>query len=59
MSGSSAWARGDEHARGRGDEHARGEGRGYGAPEPLTMVAVALGAGTVGLAAWRVRRKRS
>jgi hypothetical protein len=35
------------------------QGHGYGAPEPVTMIGVALGASAVGLAAWRVRRKRS
>ena len=48
-----AWA--SDH-RGRGDE--RGHHGGYGAPEPVTMVGLALGAGAVGVAAWRKRRKR-
>ena len=59
LAGSSAWARGDEQGNenGQGQNH---DGKGsYGAPEPITMVAIALGAGTVGLAAWRARRKRS
>ena len=62
LSGSSALARGDdERGNGNGNGNAYGHEKksGYGAPEPITMLAVALGAGTVGLAAWRARRKRS
>ncbi len=62
LSGSSALARGDD-ARGNGNGNGNAYGHekhgGYGAPEPITVVAVALGAGTVGLAAWRARRKRA
>ena len=62
LSGSFALARGDdERGNGNGNGNAYGHEKksGYGAPEPITMLAVALGAGTVGLAAWRARRKRS
>jgi hypothetical protein len=67
MSGGAAWARHAERGRfeierddGRKGEH-RHEGREgvFGAPEPFTVVGVALGAGVAGLAAWRARRKRS
>ncbi len=66
LSGSSAWAGGqDTRNEGRGRDHGhergngRGEGHGYGAPEPVTMIGVALGASAAGLAGWRARRKRS
>ena len=68
VSGGAAWARHAEHGRGfqidrddgreGGDRH-EGRARGYGAPEPVTMVGLALGTGAAGLVAWRVRRKRS
>jgi hypothetical protein len=65
--GGTAWARHAERGRfeidrgdGRkGDDKHEGHEGGYGAPEPVTMVGLALGAGAAGLAAWRVRRKRS
>ena len=64
LSGSSALARGDDergngNGNGNGNAYGHEKKSGYGAPEPITMLAVALGAGTVGLAAWRARRKRS
>lgn len=41
-------------------DHGRGKERhgGYGAPEPVTMVGLALGATAIGGAAWRKWRKR-
>ena len=35
-----------------------GGGGSKGAPEPTTLVALGLGAGIIGLAAWRARRRR-
>ncbi len=43
---------------GQQDDGPRGGGGGYGAPEPVTTVALALGAGAAGVAAWRRRKGR-
>lgn len=47
--------RGREERRERGERHERAS---RGAPEPLTLVGLGLGAGTIGVAAWRSRRKK-
>jgi hypothetical protein len=59
LSGGAAWAgQGDQGEDNQGDRGER-HGGSFGAPEPVTVVGVALGAGVAGLAAWRARRKRS
>jgi hypothetical protein len=50
LSGGGAWAAGKGHEN-------DGAG-GYGAPEPVTVVGLALGAGATGLMAWRKLRRR-
>jgi hypothetical protein len=67
VSGGTAWARHAERGRfeierddgPKGEKRHEGREGGFGAPEPVTVVGVALGAGVAGLAAWRARRKRS
>jgi hypothetical protein len=62
LSGGAALAgqgeQGNDDEGNRGERHERHWG-GFGAPEPFTVVGVAVGAGVAGLAAWRARRKRS
>lgn len=63
LSGGVAWAdkptdwRGD-HPGGGNDRKDNGKHTGFGAPEPITMIGLAAGAGVVGLGAWRKRRQR-
>ncbi len=58
LSGGLAWA-GDGNDQGQNQDDQGPQGHSYGAPEPVTMLGVALGAGAAGLIAWRARRKRS
>jgi hypothetical protein len=38
-------------------EHEHGGGGGHSAPEPLTVIGLAIGAGGIGVARWAAKRK--
>lgn len=52
--------RGNDRGGGHGGNPHRPPGGGgqYGAPEPLTLIGLGVGAGAIGLAKWRSNRKK-
>ena len=59
LSGGAAWAKNPNKCGGghQGQGNNNTDCGQRGAPEPITMIGLAAGAGAVGLAAWRKRKK--